>query len=90
MTKHLCFFTKKLLLSSQKSRLRIRDPEKKLVPDPDQGAKEAPDPGFATLQPTFCTASFSKPSHIQEFELIDRKELAPLQELIDRLTNGKA
>ena len=25
---------------------------------------------------------------IQEFELIDRKELAPLQELIDRLTSG--
>ena len=25
---------------------------------------------------------------IQEFELIDKKELAPLQELIDRLTSG--
>ena len=25
---------------------------------------------------------------IQEFELIDKKELAPLQELIDRLTAG--
>ena len=25
---------------------------------------------------------------IQEFELIDKKELAPLQELIDRLTTG--
>ena len=27
---------------------------------------------------------------IQEFELIDKKELAPLQELIDRLTSGSA
>ena len=27
---------------------------------------------------------------IQEFELIDRKELAPLQELIDRLTSAQA
>ena len=25
---------------------------------------------------------------IQEFELIDKKELAPLQELIERLTSG--
>ena len=27
---------------------------------------------------------------IQEFELIDKKELAPLQELIDRLTSGQS
>ena len=27
---------------------------------------------------------------IQEFELIDKKELAPLRELIDRLTSGSA
>jgi hypothetical protein len=30
-----------------------------------------------------------KAGNLQEFELIDRKELAPLQELIDRLTNVK-
>jgi hypothetical protein len=47
----LYFFPRKLLLSSQKYRLRIRDPEKKPVPgstvaDPDPGSGAFLTPGF--------------------------------------------